>query len=191
MSVRALNGKWVVLEPLTEEHREPLRQAASDERIWTETIARADGGSFDAWFANAVGERAAGRWLPFAVRRIADQCYVGSTSYLDIAPKHRRLEIGATWYHPDCWGTMVNPECTLLLLTHAFETLKVERVAFITDVRNHHSQAAIAKLGAIREGVLRSHMISQGGRKRDSVVFSVVAAEWPEVRERLHTRITS
>jgi N-acetyltransferase len=136
-----------------------------------------------------LAERATSRWYPFAVRRTADRCIVGSTSYLDISQKHRRLEIGATWYRPDTWGSMVNPECKLLLLSHAFEVLDVQRVAFITDVRNLHSQAAIAKLGATREGVLRSHMVSQGGRMRDSVVFSMVAGEWPAIRKTLQARI--
>jgi RimJ/RimL family protein N-acetyltransferase len=166
-----------------------LRLAADDERIWATTIVRAAGEAFDAWFDALLAERATGRWYPFAVRTMADGSIVGSTSYLDISPKHRRLEIGATWYRPDTWGSMVNPECKLLLLTHAFEVLDVQRVAFITDVRNLHSQAAIAKLGATREGILRSHMVSQGGRMRDSVVFSIIADEWSAIRKMLQARI--
>jgi N-acetyltransferase len=188
MQVPTLSGRWVALEPLAEAHREPLRRAADDERIWTTTIIRAVGDAFDDWFASALAEREACRWFPFAVRRLADATYVGSTSYLDITLKHRRLEIGATWYHPDSWGTMVNPECKLLLLTHAFEVLGIQRVAFVTDVLNQRSQAAIVKLGATREGILRSHMVSQGGRMRDSVVFSIVASEWPQIRQALHVR---
>jgi RimJ/RimL family protein N-acetyltransferase len=191
MNVPILKGSGVALEPLTEAHRAPLRSAADDERIWVSTTVRADGDGFDGWFAEALSERERGRRFPFAVRRLADMKYVGSTSYLDITPKHRRLEIGATWYHPDSWGTVVNPECKLLLLTHAFEALEVQRVAFITDVLNRHSQAAIAKLGATREGVLRSHMVSQGDRIRDSVVFSIVAGEWPRIRQALRARIAT
>jgi N-acetyltransferase len=189
IEVPTLTGKWVALEPMVEAHREPLRRAANDERIWTRTIVRAMGEAFDPWFAAALAERAAGRWLPFAVRRLCDSACIGSTSYLDPTPKHRRLEIGGTWYQPDCWGTAVNPECKLLLMTHAFEVLGVQRVAFITDVLNERSQGAIAKLGATREGILRSHMVSQGGRMRDSVVFSIVASEWPKVREALRCRL--
>jgi N-acetyltransferase len=189
MQIPTLNGRWVALEPIAEAHREPLRLAADDERIWATTIVRAAGEAFDAWFDALLAERATGRWYPFAVRTMADGSIVGSTSYLDISPKHRRLEIGATWYRPDTWGSMVNPECKLLLLTHAFEVLDVQRVAFITDVRNLHSQAAIAKLGATREGVLRSHMVSQGGRMRDSVVFSIIADEWSAIRKMLQARI--
>ena len=189
IEVPTLTGKWVALEPMIEAHRESLRRAANDERIWTTTIVRAMGEAFDPWFAAALAERAAGRWLPFAVRRLSDSACIGSTSYLDMTLKHRRLEIGGTWYHPDSWGTAVNPECKLLLMTHAFEVLGVQRVAFITDVLNQRSQRAIAKLGATREGILRSHMVSQGGRVRDSVVFSIVASEWPQVREALRCRL--
>jgi N-acetyltransferase len=188
MNVPALRGHWVALEPLAEAHREPLRRAADDERIWAKALVRATGEGFDGWFAAALAEREAGRRFPFAVRLLADMTCVGSTSYLDISPHHRRVEIGATWYRPASWGTTVNPECKLLLLTYAFEVLGVQRVAFITDVLNEHSQAAIAKLGATREGILRSHMVSQGGRVRDSVVFSIVAGEWPHIRQALHAR---
>jgi len=185
-----LSGRWVALEPLNEAHRAALRQAADDERIWGAAAMRAIGDGFDAWFDTALAEREAGRWLPFAVRRLADMTCVGSTSYLDIMLRHRRLEIGATWYHPESWGTSVNPECKLLLLQHAFDVLGVRRVGFVTDVLNRHSQAAIAKLGAAREGILRCHMIAQGGRARDSVVFSIVAEEWPRVRDGLIARVT-
>ena len=189
MDAPSLSGHWVALEPLCEWHRTPLREAADDERIWRATLVRAMGDGFDAWFDAALAERQAGRWLPFAVRRLSDMSYVGSTSYLDITPRHRRLEIGATWYHPQSWGTNVNPECKLLLLQHAFDVIGVRRVAFVTDILNRHSQGAIEKLGATREGILRSHMVAQGGRARDSVVFSIVAEEWPRVRGGLMARV--
>lgn len=119
----------------------------------------------------------------------ADNRWVGSTSYLDVSPRHRRVEIGSTWYHPDAWGTAVEPECKLLLMAHAFEVAAVKRVALVTDALNARSQSAIARFGATREGVLRSHMLAQGGRVRDSVVFSIVAAEWPAVRAALLPRL--
>jgi N-acetyltransferase len=188
-TVPILTGRWVQLEPLAATHREGLRAAADDERIWQHTIVVARGPGFDAWFDRALAERDAGRQIPLAVRRRTDGALVGSTSYLEPNTGHKRVEIGSTWYHPDVWGTAVNPESKLLLLSHAFEVLGVNRVAFVTDVRNERSQAAIAKLGAIREGVCRSHMVTQGGRVRDSVLFSIIAAEWPQVRERLATRV--
>ncbi len=188
MKVTDLNGRWVRLVPLDESHREPLRHAADDDRIWSHTLTRATGPAFDAWFDDALAGRDAGRRVPYAVCR-ADGRWVGSTSYHDLVPLHRRVEIGSTWYHPDAWGTAVNPECKLLLLAHAFEVAGVNRVALVTDVLNVRSQAAIAKLGAKREGVLRSHMVAQEGRVRDSVVFSIIADEWPPVRAGLLARL--
>jgi RimJ/RimL family protein N-acetyltransferase len=187
--VSVLTGRWVQLEALAATHREELRAAADDERIWQHTLAVARGPGFDAWFDDALAERDAGRRVPLAVRRRADGALVGSTSYLDPSARHRRVEIGSTWYRPDVWGTAVNPESKLLLLTHAFEALGVNRVSLVTDLRNERSQAAIAKLGAAREGVCRSHMVTQGGRVRDSVLFSIIAPEWPQVRERLAARV--
>jgi RimJ/RimL family protein N-acetyltransferase/protein-tyrosine-phosphatase len=185
----ALVGRFVRLEPLAEEHREGLRSAADDERIWEHMTGVARGPEFDRYFDNALAEEAARKRVPFAVRLLATGVLVGGTAYLDPVPMHRRVEIGSTWYRPDVWATAVNPECKLLLLAHAFDTLGLNRVTFVTDVRNLRSQAAIAKLGAVREGVLRAHMITRDGRIRDSVIFGITAAEWPGVRERLVARL--
>jgi RimJ/RimL family protein N-acetyltransferase len=184
-----LVGKWVQLEPLVEEHREPLRIAANDERIWRHMLVNAAGAGFDEWFDRVLVNYRNGVQIPFVVRLLADRRVVGSTSYLDTVEQHKRIEIGSTWYTPDVWETAVNPECKYLLLRHAFGVFGVNRVALITDLRNERSQAAIAKLGAVREGVLRGHMITQGDRARDSVVFSIVVAEWPTVEARLRTRL--
>jgi RimJ/RimL family protein N-acetyltransferase len=189
MEVAVLTGRWVQLEPLGEQHRDTLRAAAADARIWVHTLMVACGSEFDVWFDHVLAHQATGRQFPFAVRRLADQAVVGSTSYLDPEPRHRRVEIGSTWYTPDVWGTRVNPECKLLLLAHAFELLGMNRVSLCTDVRNARSQAAIEKLGAVKEGVLRSHMVTQGGRIRDSVLYSIVIEEWPEVKARLAARL--
>lgn len=189
LEVPVLSGRWVRLEPLTEAHCEPLRVAADDERIWTVNLSAGHGPHFEAWFADAFAARDAGRRAPFAVRRLADDRIIGSTSYLDIQLLHNRVEIGCTWYIPSAWSTAVNPECKLLLLEHAFDVLKMNRVALVTDMLNTRSQAAIAKLGATREGVLRSHMIAQAGRVRDSVLFSIIAGEWPSVRDKLLSRL--
>lgn len=189
LDIPPLAGRHVRLERLAESHRDGLRAAADDDRIWTHTLTVARGAGFDAWFDAAMKEKDPTRRIPFAVRTLADGRLVGSTSYLDAEPRHRRVEVGSTWYHPAVWGTAVNAECKLLLLAHAFEDLGVNRVAFVTDVLNVRSQAAIAKLGAVREGVLRAHMVTQGGRARDSVLFSIVAAEWPAVKAGLTKRI--
>jgi N-acetyltransferase len=191
VDVPALTGRWVGLEPLAEAHREPLRLAADDDRIWRHTITVARGPGFDEWFDDALRQSAAATRVAFAVRRLADGELVGSTSYLDVALKHKRIEIGSTWYRPESWRTAINPECKLLLLTHAFDVLGVNRVALITDRTNDRSRAAIAKLGAVQEGILRAHMVVQGGRVRDTVVFSITASEWPAVRERLAARLAT
>jgi RimJ/RimL family protein N-acetyltransferase len=179
----------VRLEPLTERHRELLRPVAQDPRIWTATLTHALGAEFDVWFDDALRGSEAGSRVPFAVMRMSDGAALGSSSYLDVALEHKRVEIGATWYHPDVWATTVNPDAKLLLLTYAFDVLGCNRVSLVTDALNHRSQAAIAKLGATREGVLRSHMVVHDGRIRDTVVFSIVGSEWPAVRERLLGRL--
>lgn len=191
LEVPVLTGRYVQLEPLNESHRELLRAAADDERIWRHMLTVARGAGFDAWFAEAFARRDAGHRVPFAVRRLADDAIVGSTSYLDPVLPHRRIEIGSTWYRPDCWGSAINPECKLLLLAQAFDVLGMNRVQFITDRLNERSQAAIARLGAVREGVLRSHMVVEGGRVRDSVMFSITSNEWPAVRELLTIRLAA
>jgi N-acetyltransferase len=189
MEVTLLTGRWVQLEPLGDQHRQALRIAADDERIWVHTLMVARGPAFDRWFDDALAQRSAGRQFPFAVRRRTDQAIVGSTSYLDPVAHHRRVEIGSTWYTPDVWSTQVNPECKLLLLAHAFEVLGMNRVSLCTDARNTRSQAAIEKLGAVKEGILRSHMVTQGGRIRDSVLYSIVIEDWPKVKARLTARL--
>jgi RimJ/RimL family protein N-acetyltransferase len=181
----------VRLGPLAEEHREGLRAAADDDRIWVHMSLLGRGDGFERFFETALAQHALGKRVPFAVRLLAGGELIGSTSYLDPVPEHRRVEIGWTWYRPDQWQTAVNPECKFLLLAHAFETLGLNRVSFLTDLRNTRSQAAIAKLGAQREGVLRSHAITRNNRVRDSVLFAITAADWPDVREQLTRRLAS
>jgi RimJ/RimL family protein N-acetyltransferase len=191
MEVAVITGRWVQLEPLGDEHRDGLRAAADDERIWAHTLVLARGPGFDRWFDDALAQRSAGLQVPFGVRRLADDVLVGSTSYLDPVPRHRRVEIGSTWYTPDVWESQVNPECKLLLLTHAFDALGMNRVALCTDLRNRRSQAAIEKLGATKEGILRAHMITQGGRIRDTVLYSIVRDDWPHVKAKLVARLAA
>jgi RimJ/RimL family protein N-acetyltransferase len=186
-----LAGRFVRLEPLAGEHRDGLRAAGDDDRVWEHLSLLGRGDGFERFFATAMAQRAAGRRTPFAVRFLATGELIGSTSYLDPVPEHKRVEIGWTWYRPDHWATAVNPECKLLLLAHAFETLGLNRVSFVTDLRNTRSQAAIAKLGAQREGVLRSHAITRNDRVRDSVLFAITAADWPTVKEQLSHRLAS
>jgi len=184
-----LTAGAVRLEPLIEAHRAGLALAADDDQIWDHMPSAASGDGFAAWFDQSLDVALSGREAVWAVRTLADDRLVGSTRYLAIEPTHRRLEIGHTWYAPPVWGTQVNPACKLALMGHAFETLAFNRVELKTDNRNLRSQAAIAKLGATREGVFRAHMIRRDGSLRDSVYFSVVRDQWPAVRDRLTARL--
>lgn len=184
-----LPGCYVTLEPINESHRNDLRDAAQDERIWTYNGVKAFGERFDPWFDKALKNLEAAQQLPFVVRRMTDDAIIGSTRYYDISPEHHRLTIGYTWYIVDVWGTAVNPECKLLLLKHAFETLYVNRIELVTDIRNLRSRAAIKKLGAIEEGILRHHMILEDGCIRDTAVHSVIKQEWPSIKLRLEERL--
>lgn len=188
-AVPALAGRFVRLEPLAEDHRGGLHRAAEDDRIWEHMTVLGRGPGFDRWFNDSIEHRDLGKRIPFAVRLLATGELVGSTAYIEPNLLHRRVEIGWTWYRPDQWAGAVNPECKLLLLTHAFVVLGMNRVSFVTDVRNERSQAAIAKLGAIREGVMRAHSITRGGRIRDSVLFAITSADWPRVQESLAARV--
>lgn len=181
-----LRGERVQLEPLELEHADALFAAAQDPAIWQflprALLARAD---LDAVVYEALIARDTGAELPFAIRDLQSGKIVGSTRYLAISAANRGVEIGWTWHHPSVWRTRVNSECKYLLARHAFETLGVIRLQLKTDQRNLRSQTAIARLGAVREGVWRSHMILPGGYVRDTVFYSIIAAEWPAVKERL------
>jgi len=185
-----LRGRWVTLEPLAPEHADGLRAAAADPKIWPYMFYDA-ASVFDTWREAAEKAVAAGREAHFVVRWQADGRPAGSSRYLNLAPEHRRLEIGHTWYAPEFWGGPVNPECKLLLMTHAFESLQVNRVEFRCDGRNSRSRAALHKLGAIEEGTLRRHMVVRDGFVRDTVQFAVIAADWPGVKARLEARLAA
>lgn len=186
-----LENRWVRLEPVAEAHRDGLRAASDDPHIFAVTTADAAGPAFDPWFAELLALQAAGTRLTYTVRLPATGEVVGSTSLFDYEPRHRRAEIGWTWYAPAHQGTAVNPACKLLLFAHGFEAMGLNRVQLKTDLLNTRSQAAIAKLGAVREGVLRAHMVVKGGRVRDTVMFSVTRDEWPAVRDRLAARLAA
>jgi N-acetyltransferase len=178
-----LEGRMVVLEPLRREHEAGLRAAAADERIWR--LMWTD--DPERWLEHALAEAESGARMPFAI--LVDGAPVGSSSYLSVAPEHRRLEIGHTWMNPSTWGTGANTEAKLLLLRHAFETLGCRRVEFKTDARNERARAALAALPARFEGVHRKHMLVRDGESRDSAWYSVVDDEWPEVRAALEARV--
>jgi RimJ/RimL family protein N-acetyltransferase len=182
-----LQAAGVRLEPLTEAHREGLRAAAADLRIWAHMPYTPLGEAFDRWFDEALAV-CASRECGWAVRDEGG-ALVGSTRYLAIEAAHRRVEVGHTWYAPAAWGGRVNPACKLMLMQYGFETLGLNRIELKTDIRNSRSQAAIAKLGAKREGVFRAHMVRADGSLRDSVYFSVIRSEWAAVKAGLAERL--
>jgi N-acetyltransferase len=186
-----LEAAGVRLEPLVEAHREGLRAAGDAPQIWAHMPRPAIGAGFDPWFDWSLSVCAGGQEAAWAVRTLGDGALVGSTRYLNIEAAHRRLEIGHTWYNPAVWATQVNPACKFALMAHGFETLALNRIEIRTDIRNLRSQAAIARLGAVREGVLRAHMIRRDGSLRDTVSFSVIRDEWPAVRDGLKARLAA
>ncbi|MEO8741977.1 MAG: GNAT family protein [Lysobacteraceae bacterium] len=180
-----LQGAHMRLEPLQFEHAAALRDAASDGelwKLWFTSVPTPDG--VEAYIATALTERDAGVSLPFVVRD-ANGSIVGSTRYCHADAVNRRVEIGYTWYAQRVQRSGLNTEAKLLLLTHAFETLDCIAVEFRTNWFNLRSRTAIARLGAKQDGVLRNHLVMPDGSFRDTVVFSIIASEWPAVRRNL------
>ena len=184
-SVPTLRGQHVTLEPLAHEHVPALQDAVRDGELWKPgyTAIPAPEGMAD-YVDKALAVRDAGNALPFVVRD-AGGTIVGSTRFGDIDAVHRRAQIGWTWYAKRVQRTGLNTEAKALLLTHAFEAMACRRVEFYTHVLNHASRAAIARLGAKEEGILRNHMRMPDGHWRDTVVFSIIDSEWPAVRGHL------
>ena len=188
LEIRTLIGDFIRLEPLAARHLDGLRQAADDAAIWAWMPVALDGENFAPALAAAAREQS--DRITFAVIRQGTEEIVGSSSYMAIEAHHRRAEIGFTWYAPRHQGSAVNPECKKLMLGHAFEC-GAERVEFKTDACNAPSRAALAKLGAREEGVFRRHMIRPDGSFRDSVYFSILREEWPQMRAGLERRLAA
>lgn len=184
-----LKAQHVTLEPLSMTHAPALAQAAADgelHRLWYTSVPGPR--DVDAYVEKALAQQAAGLALPFAVRD-AQGDIVGSTRYCNVDAANRRVEIGYTWYARRVQRTALNTEAKRLLLAHAFETLGCIAVEFRTHWHNRQSREAIARLGAKQDGVLRNHMIMPDGTYRDTVVFSIIASEWPTVRRGLDWRL--
>jgi RimJ/RimL family protein N-acetyltransferase len=187
---RVLEGIRVRLEPLTMEHVPALRKVAFDPELWQITVTNLrHEEDLRRYVEEALAEHLAGRALAFCTIDMLTDTAVGSTRFGNYDPANRRVEIGWTWVARPWQGTTINAEAKLLMLEYAFEELQCLRVEFKTDHLNRQSQRALEKIGAVREGILRSHMVVQDGRRRDSVYFSVLAEEWPSVREALRRRI--
>lgn len=186
-----LSAGPIRLEPLSLDHVPGLQAAAADGELWNlrfTSVPAPD--ETRAYVETALAGQAAGHRLPFVVLDAATGEVLGSTSYHDIVPAIARVEIGYTWYAQRVQRSAVNTTAKLLLLTHAFETLGAQLVGWRTDNFNHASQRAIERLGAKRDGVLRHHALRRDGTVRDTVMYSLAAGEWPEVKAHLNWQLT-
>ncbi|MGO4762115.1 GNAT family protein [Cupriavidus sp. 2KB_3] len=184
-----LTGRHATLEPLSPDHAAGLREAATDgelHRLWYTSVPTPEG--MEAEIRRRLDLQARDLMQPFAVRDAAGRL-AGMTTYMNVDGANRRVEIGSTWYARRVQRTGLNTECKLMLLRHAFETLDCIAVEFRTHWMNHQSRAAIARLGAKQDGVLRSHSRMPDGSLRDTVVFSIIASEWPTVRAHLQFQL--
>lgn len=188
-STPVLRGTHVALEPLTAAHADGLRDACADGRLWELWYTNVpEPQDIDAYIDAALAMQAAGRALAFAVLD-AQGVVVGTTRYYDLDPATPRLQIGYTWYSSRVQRTGLNTEAKLLLLGHAFETLRCAAVGLQTSWFNHASRTAIARLGAKQEGITRNHVRHKDGTLRDTVNFSIIDAEWPAVKFNLQARL--
>ena len=180
-----LRGEYARLEPLSHDHRDGLTEAVKDGelwKLWYTSVPRAEGMAKE--IDRRLGLQAAGVMLPFTVFD-ADGKIAGMTTYMNVDTPNRRVEIGSTWYAKRVQRSALNTQCKLLLLTHAFEKLDCIAVEFRTHFFNHQSRRGIERLGAKQDGILRNHQIAPNGTLRDTVVFSIIASEWPTAKAHL------
>jgi N-acetyltransferase len=182
-----LQGKHVRLEPMAEAHIPALAEIGVGQPFWDFMVYGRMETAEDmrGWTLDILSRAEKGTDLPFVAIHLASGRVAGATRYMNIMSNDRGLEIGGTWYGPEFQRTAVNTECKYLLLQHAFETLGCIRVQLKTDLRNERSQKAIERIGAVKEGVLRNHMILPNGYYRHSVYYSILDTEWPDVKKRL------
>ncbi|MCU0950197.1 MAG: GNAT family N-acetyltransferase [Burkholderiaceae bacterium] len=181
-----LFGRHVRLEPMHAEHEAALCEAAADGQLWKLRVTSVPEPEQTAiYIANALMGQHDGSMLPFVVRELSSDEIVGTTRYHDIVPGIDRVEIGYTWYARRVQRSPVNTECKLLLMTHAFEALGAQVLGLRTDHMNFESQRAIERLGARRDGVIRHHAARRDGTVRDTVMYSILASEWPDVKAHL------
>ncbi len=185
-----LNGKHVVLEPMLLEHVDELAAVGLDPKIWEIMVDQiSDINGMRRFVESALSDQVTGTALPFVTRDLASDKIVGSTRFGNIDATNRKVEIGWTWLAPAWQRSVVNTEAKLQMLTHAFEVWRCIRVEFKTDALNQRSRAAIRRLGAKEEGILRQHMITDTGRFRDSVYFSILDNEWPQIKPELQRKL--
>jgi len=185
-----LTGSHAALEPLSEDHHVELVEAVRDGhlwKLWYTSVPSPEG--MRAEIERRLSLQQAGSMLPWAVRSHATGKVVGMTTYMNIDATYHRVEIGSTWYAHSAQRTPINTECKLMLLTHAFESLECIAVEFRTGFFNHPSRRAIERLGAKQDGILRNHQRNADGSVRDTVVFSIIATEWPVVKRHLNFKL--
>ena len=186
-----LTGRYVRLEPMTVDHAAALAEIGVGQNFWDFMLY----GNMEtpddmrSWVLDILSRAEKGTDIPFVAVHLTSERVAGATRYLNVMPNDKGLEIGGTWYGPEFQRTAVNTECKYLLLRHAFETLGCIRVQLKTDQRNERSQKAIERIGGVREGVLRNHMILPDGRYRHSVFYSILDTEWPQVKANLEKMI--
>jgi N-acetyltransferase len=182
-----LTGKHVRLEPMSQAHILALAEVGVGQPFWDFMVYGRMETAEDmrGWVLDILSRAEKGTDLPFVAIQLASGRLTGATRYMNIMPNDRGLEIGGTWYGPEFQRTAVNTECKYLLLQHAFERLECIRVQLKTDLRNERSQKAIERIGAVKEGILRNHMILPDGYYRHSVFYSILDTEWPDVKKRL------
>lgn len=186
-----LEGEFVRLEPMRAHHLSALCEVGLEPAIWkwTNNVVTADA-DIERYVGEALAMQAAGTALPFVTISKADDKIVGSTRFGNIDITNRKVEIGWTWINPKWQRTAINTEAKLLMMTHAFETWGCMRVELKTDSNNAQSRAAIARIGGVEEGTLRNHMITESGRIRHSVYFSILDSEWESVKAELTSKLT-
>jgi RimJ/RimL family protein N-acetyltransferase len=185
-----LEGRVVRLEPLALDHVPGLTEVGLDAELWRWTLTQVrTPGEMRAYVERAIAAAEQGEEVPFATVAVASGRPIGSTRFMSIDAGHRRLEIGSTWIASAWQRSAVNTEAKLLMLRHAFNALGALRVEFKTDSLNERSRAALTGIGAVEEGTLRNHMVTESGRRRHSVYYSVIEEEWPRVRQRLEARL--
>ncbi|MGA4722161.1 GNAT family N-acetyltransferase [Fictibacillus nanhaiensis] len=179
-----IENEIVRLIPMEMEHVEGIQEAANDERIWQHmSVDLTDKNAVVSYVEDAVKWRQDGTDEAFVIVHQETDTFVGATWFLDISVPHKRLEIGSTWIHPDYWRSNINTNCKYLLLEHCFEERSLQRIQIKTSHQNLRSQAAIERIGAKKEGILRNHMIQRDGSVRHTVLYSVVSEEWSTIKK--------
>ncbi len=184
-----LDGYSIQLEPVEEKHSKGLQRAANEEQIWQYMPQKATNEFFNCWFKECLDKMKKGEQITYIVRLKACQTIIGATAYYSIQQENKSLALGYSWYATKHWGSTINSETKLLMLTQAFEVLGINRVELGTDSRNTRSYNAIKKLGATEEGLLRQHMILHDQAITDTIVFSILLSEWPSIKMKLVERI--